>query len=193
MENPSLMCRLQSAGDLDCQAHGLLSLQGASQRAALDVLQHEIIRPNVVDLADMRMIQRGNRTRFLLESSRVLGLQPLNRDDAVQPRVVRLPDLTHAARPEGRQNLVRPKLITDSERHISDSVKFSRSNGGLLLDDGYPEPDQRSPITSGWPTNRQMANHGCFGKRRRLMDWASCAQRTPPAARTCFSSSVQLI
>jgi len=26
-----------------------------------------------------------------------------------------------------------------------------------------------------------------------FMDWASCAQRTPPAARTCFSSSVQLI
>jgi len=26
-----------------------------------------------------------------------------------------------------------------------------------------------------------------------FMDWASCAQRAPPAARTCFSSSVQLI
>src|SRR6516162_7636237 len=176
MENPSLMCRLQSAGDLDCQAHGLLSLQGASQRAALDVLQHEIIRPNVVNLADMRMIQRGNRTRFLLESSRVLGLQPLNRDDAVQPRVARLPDLTHAARPERRQNFVRPKLIPDRERHISDSVTVSRSNGGLLLDDGYPEPDQRSPIPSGWPTNRPNRKPRILRQAASFMDWASCAQ-----------------
>jgi hypothetical protein len=136
MENPSLMCRLQSAGDLDRQPHGLLSMQGAAQRAALDVLQHEIIRPNIVDLADMRMVQRGNRTTFLLESSRVLGLQPLNRDDAVQPRVARLPDLAHATRSEGREDFVRPKLITDRERHISDSVKFIRPNSGLLLDIG---------------------------------------------------------
>src|SRR6516164_8999219 len=124
MENPSLMCRLQSAGDLDCQPHGLLSLQGASQRAALDVLQHERLRPNVVDLADMRMIQRGNRTRFLLESSRVLGLQPLNRDDAVQPRVARLPDLTHAARPERRQNFVRPNVPVQLEMEKAFPIKL---------------------------------------------------------------------
>jgi hypothetical protein len=39
----------------------------------------------LVDLADMRMIQRGDRARFLLESGAVLSLEPLDRGDAPEP------------------------------------------------------------------------------------------------------------
>jgi len=44
------------------------------------------------------MIQRGNRTRFLLEARSVLALELFDGDDAVEPCVARFPDFTHAAR-----------------------------------------------------------------------------------------------
>ena len=74
---------------------------GPSQRRALDVLEHQVVRADVVDLADVRMIQRRDRARFLLES---LGVLPFSRLMATMrlSRVSRaLIDFAHAARANG--------------------------------------------------------------------------------------------
>jgi hypothetical protein len=51
------------------------------------------VRADVVNLADVRMIERRDRTRFLLEPRPVVALQPLDRHDTIEPCVPRLPHL----------------------------------------------------------------------------------------------------
>jgi hypothetical protein len=56
------------------------------------------------------MIQ-GRDGRFLLESRAVFGLQPLDGNDAIQPRIASLPDLAHAPEPAGAINTYGPNCI----------------------------------------------------------------------------------
>ena len=64
--------------------------------------------PDVVQRADMRVIERGDRPRFALEPFAELRIrcerrrQDFDRDDAIQPGVAGLVDLAHAARTEQR-------------------------------------------------------------------------------------------
>ena len=46
----------------------LIDRQRPLERRAFDVLHHQIIRADIVELADVGMIQRRNRLRFALES-----------------------------------------------------------------------------------------------------------------------------
>ena len=57
----------QRACDLDSEPDGFVSPKRALRGFALDVFHHQIIRPDVVNLANMRMIERGNGVSFLLE------------------------------------------------------------------------------------------------------------------------------
>jgi hypothetical protein len=43
------------------------------------------------------MIERRNRPRLAFETLRELGLRNLQRDNAIEPRVARLPHLAHPA------------------------------------------------------------------------------------------------
>ena len=70
------------------------------------VLEHQIVSANVVDLADVRMIERGNRARFLFEPPAVLFGEPLHRDDAIEPRVARFPHFSHATCAEEGQDFI---------------------------------------------------------------------------------------
>ena len=97
-----LRCAASSASRI-CPAYStaLLERQRPLQRRALDELHHQVIRPDVVELADVRMIQRRHGARFALEAFGELLLGDLDGDDAVEPRVARLPHLAHAARADG--------------------------------------------------------------------------------------------
>ena len=108
------MRQLESIRDLSSNAQCVGERQGSCERPAFDVLQHQVIRPDVVDLANMRMIQRRDCTRFLLESGSVLTLQLLYGDDATKTCVTCLPHFTHATGTEGREDFVRPKTISRS-------------------------------------------------------------------------------
>src|SRR5579863_2452487 len=66
---------------------------------------------DIVDLADVGMIERRDGVSFLLETRRVLALQALDADDAIEARVARLVDLSHAARPDGREDFVRAEFV----------------------------------------------------------------------------------
>ena len=64
-----LLCAPSSAPAI-CIARRSASSAGKGPRigVALDVLQHQIVRADVVDLADVRMVERGDRARFLVEA-----------------------------------------------------------------------------------------------------------------------------
>ena len=103
------------------------------QRRPLDQFQdqrrHAVGLFQPVDAADVRVIQRRERSRFPLESIDPLRIQEegvrkdLDRHVATKLRVVRAVDLAHAAGPEGGQNLVRPDSGGDLEEHLRESQK----------------------------------------------------------------------
>jgi hypothetical protein len=63
------------------------------------------------DLADMRMIQRRNRTSLLLKAGTMLGLQSLRCDDTIQACVPSLPDFSHAAGTDKREDFTTNGVI----------------------------------------------------------------------------------
>ena len=67
-------------GDLRRQPEGLLDRHRAAQRDAVQVLHDQevdaVLTPDVMERADVRMIQRRDRARFALEAlacSRIVG------------------------------------------------------------------------------------------------------------------------
>lgn len=61
---------------------------------------------HVIDLANMRMIQSGNRASFLLKAMSILPFKPFDGDSAIQPHVSGFPHFSHAALADQSKNLV---------------------------------------------------------------------------------------
>ena len=74
MQDPLGVRGVERAGDLNGQRHRGGGGQRAAQRRAVDVLHHQIVRADVVERADVGMIQRRDRARLLREALAVLGL-----------------------------------------------------------------------------------------------------------------------
>src|SRR5215467_10171782 len=84
----------------------LIQWQRSTKRLALDVLHDEIVRTDIVKLADMRMVERRDCPGFALESFAELLTRSLDGDDAIEPRVARLPHFTHPTRADLREDLI---------------------------------------------------------------------------------------
>ena len=118
MDDARAVRRVQRVGDLHAQVDDGRYLQRSRrhrlvQGAAAQQLHHEIGTAvgfrrltDVVDRADVRMVERGCRARLPLEAQQVFFRcgqrrgQQLQRDVAAKLQVVRLIDLAHAARAE---------------------------------------------------------------------------------------------
>ena len=74
--------------------------------------------PGWFRLASVRA-SRSNRCLSLITFKELLR-QHLYRDVTAEPRVFRPVDLSHPARPEGREDLVRAELRSGGERHALD-------------------------------------------------------------------------
>ncbi len=111
--------RLQRGRNLLGQLHGLLGRVRTLEGAAFDVLQHQVVGTDVVNLADVRMIERGDRAGLLREATGVLGGEPLDGDAAVQTGVVGFPHFAHAAGADARDEFVRPHRVADGPLHGS--------------------------------------------------------------------------
>ena len=86
-------------------------------------------RADVVERADMRMVQRGDRARLTLESLARIGSvatcarQDLDRDGPAKTRVARPVHFAHAARADARADLVR-----------ADGTAFKKPGGGQRVE-----------------------------------------------------------
>jgi hypothetical protein len=104
VQDAAIVSGLQCPRDLDRLADRFGRRDRTAQRRAVDVLEHEIARPDVVQLADVRMVQGRNRTRFVFESTQAIrvmdqrGGENLDGDCAIKPRVAGFVDLAHSAR-----------------------------------------------------------------------------------------------
>ncbi len=103
--------------DLPREYQGFIEIDGARQGLTLDVLHHQIVRPDVVEGADVRMVEAGNRVRFALEALAEGRETLLDGDDAVEPGVECLENLAHAADANGRDDFVGTEPGTGREEH----------------------------------------------------------------------------
>jgi hypothetical protein len=122
MHDPRAMRPIERIGDLDRVLKRLFERERAfresiGKRLTVDVLHHEvvglIVMPDIVNRADMRMIQRRNDLRLTLEAllKRWIGgemcRENFDRDGSIQAMVDRFIDLAHAAAADQRNDFVR--------------------------------------------------------------------------------------
>ncbi len=139
MNDPGPMRFVERVGDLHTVSQRLVDAERTSsqtirKRLALEILHDEerdvLLSADVVKRADVRVIKLGNRSRFLLETLAKLHIlrgmrgQDLDCDDAVKPRVARFVDLAHAARADGRPDLVRAQARAALQGHGQKSPDY---------------------------------------------------------------------
>lgn len=118
MKNLLRVRSFQRAGDLQRRAHGFVRCDGTLNRRTLHILKYQIVRPDVINLADMRMIQRCNGAGFLLKARTMLALELLDGDKPVEACVASFPDLAHTTRPNGREDFVGAEFFAYRKRHL---------------------------------------------------------------------------
>jgi len=99
----------QSAGNLDRQAQSFFHRKGTAQRAALDVLEHEIVGTDVVYLTDVWMVQSRDGTGFQFKSLRALP-QALDGDKPAEPGIAGLPHVTHSTGTDEGEDFIRAHM-----------------------------------------------------------------------------------
>ena len=125
---------LQGFRDLHGERPCVVHRQRAPERLALHVLHHKVIGSEIVELADAGMIQGRDGARFAHESPGMLGLEALDRDDAIDSCVESLPDLAHPTCAEGADDFVRAESRAWSEIQSKGLCRRrSDGRGGLLL------------------------------------------------------------
>ena len=130
MDDAAIVRRLERLGDLASSRDDLVDRQRTGRQALrerrpLDQFEHE--RGDVaafldaVDRADVRVIQRGERSRLLLEPRAAVRVvrdrigQHLDRDRTSQPGIVRAINLSHPAGAEQALDAERPQLAARRE------------------------------------------------------------------------------
>src|SRR5205085_11292506 len=82
---------------------------------ALHQFHHEVVRPDVVESADVGVIQRRNRTGLALEAGAELLMGELDGDGPAEARVDGAKDLAHAALAKFAFHLVGPQASARSQ------------------------------------------------------------------------------
>ena len=93
--------------DLRSQPDGFLRRQRPFKRSAPQILHHQVIGSYVVNRADVRMIERGDRAGFAFQPVHVFRVEKLNGDFTAEPRVEGAINFAHAAGAQQRKDLVR--------------------------------------------------------------------------------------
>ena len=71
------MCRLNRTRDFERNGYRLVRSHRTLERPTFDVLEHQVIRPNVIVLADPWMVKRGNGLSFPVEAALIAPLNLL--------------------------------------------------------------------------------------------------------------------
>src|SRR5665213_3872808 len=116
--NDALAVRLfERITDLPRDTQGFIRWQGTFWGFALYQFHDEVIRPDVVEMANVGMVQRRDRAHFAVEAFVELYGGNLDRDIATHTRIAGAIDLAHAACAEQAENLVRSQIRSGREGH----------------------------------------------------------------------------
>jgi hypothetical protein len=106
----------EGVGDLFRDGEGFVEWDRAfgdavGQSWAIDQLHHQVVRADVEQGADIRMIQGGDGFGFALEAIGELFGREFDRDFAVQSGIARLPDFAHATAADALDQAIRTELL----------------------------------------------------------------------------------
>ncbi len=147
MNDSGTMRLVERLGDFDPVPDHVGDGEGAAaetigQVLAVEVLHHQEIDAafvaDVVERADVGMIQRGDGPRLAIEPLTQGGRvdqgrgQHLDGDHAIQPRVARTVDLAHPACAEGGENFVGTESGAGGRLRPADYTALSSIEGGAL-------------------------------------------------------------
>ena len=98
---------------------------GSDRLVALHVFKDEVARSDIVEPADVRMVQPRNRAGFLLEPSESIAIarerlgQDFDRHVAAEPSIASAIHLAHTSRAYRRDDFVRAKASAKRKCHVS--------------------------------------------------------------------------
>jgi hypothetical protein len=123
VDNALLVGGFEGIGDLAGDRERLVQRDRAcfdplGQRRPLYQLHHQVVGTDVIDLADVGVIQRRHRARLALETVSEALRRNLDRHIASHARIEGAVHLTHAASTERRQNLVRAEMCPGRDGHM---------------------------------------------------------------------------
>ena len=178
MKNAAAMRFYERCGDLHPQALSVIDSKWPTQRFPFDVLHHQIVRADIVQLANVRVIQSRDEFCFLCESLPVFGVQSFDRDNAVQSRVSRLPHFSHTPGAEERKNLIRTESAAGAKPgQLSRSLYHSSARVAGRC-------DVLGPYRQRWPLTQR---HAVLRNQVRMVPHRSsnpCQFLIRPSART---------
>ncbi len=117
MRDALLVRGIQGVANLTGVFQRPINRQRPLERRALDVLHHQIVRTNVVKLADVGMVQGRHGAPFTLEALRELFVYHLDCNNAVQPGVASAIDFAHAACANRFEQFIRTQPGSGSQCH----------------------------------------------------------------------------
>src|SRR5215831_12983164 len=124
MNDSTLVCGLQRIGNLTSDRQRLLQRESArfdplGECRPLDQFHYQVAGPDVVNLADVRVIERGDCTNLALEAVSVSLRRDFDRDFAAHPGIAGAVDLTHAPSTERCEDLVWPEARSGTKWHTN--------------------------------------------------------------------------
>src|SRR5215831_21251579 len=110
MNQPKRVSRGHAFNSLDGKIEKSRKVAGGSDRHAVDKLHHQVIRPDIVERADIGVVERSHSPRFAIKSLSELFIGHFDGDDPTQPHVPGFVNATHPASPDGSKDLVWTEL-----------------------------------------------------------------------------------
>jgi hypothetical protein len=118
VDHPPAVRGIERAGDLDCDLQRLFDRHGSLaqprfQALAFEILHHQeldrALAADVVQRADVRMVQAGDGPRLALEALGEVARANLDRNRPIQSRVARAKDLAHPPGTQRGDDLIGPQ------------------------------------------------------------------------------------
>src|SRR5579864_3303315 len=99
-----------------------INAAAAQQRGPVDELHHEIVGPDIVYHANVRMAQRSHCAHLAIEPLAELFMGKFQGDIAAHARIMGAIYLSHAARADGRKDLISgPKRLPAARDILSNN------------------------------------------------------------------------
>src|SRR6516162_3419386 len=122
MDDPLAVRRVERTRNFDADLERLVERERTFPNAvreslALDVLHHEKVGADVVERADVRMVERSYGVGFAFESLAEAFRRDLDGNFAVQARVTSLVHLAHTTNSQRREDLVGSETGSKGDRH----------------------------------------------------------------------------
>lgn len=108
MDNALPMGSIECIANLRCVVKSLSNRQRTSEYRPFDVLHDQVVRPDIVQRANVRVIQRSYGVRFALEPFGELFVRNFDRDNAIQPCIASFVDFPFRQRQGARGSRTAP-------------------------------------------------------------------------------------